>query len=350
MHSLGIPSTRALAAVATGEEVMREGRLPGAILTRVAASHVRVGTFEFHAARGDDPAVKQLADYVIARHYPSLQDTAQPIVALLEAIVARQAQLIARWMHVGFIHGVMNTDNMTVSGETIDFGPCAFMDAYDPATVYSAIDRGGRYAYANQPRIGMWNLARLAETLIPHIDPVPEHAVEVATAALLGFQGQYTANWLAGMRAKLGLRGEHARDPTLVESLLEAMHANGADWTNTFRSLCAAAEGNDAAVRQQFADSGAFDRWAVDWRARLALDAVPAATAAEDMRAVNPAVIPRNHQVERALRAAIDGNDFEPFDRLRQVLRSPFRTSPEAAPYEAPPRSEERVLQTFCGT
>ncbi|MEI8298516.1 MAG: YdiU family protein [Pseudomonadota bacterium] len=350
MHALGIPSTRALAAVSTGEQVMREGPLPGAVLTRVAASHIRVGTFEFHAARGDDAAVKQLADYVLARHYPALQNTAQPIVALLEAIVARQAKLIARWMQVGFIHGVMNTDNMTVSGETIDFGPCAFMDAYHPATVYSAIDRGGRYAYANQPRIGMWNLARLAETLIPHIDPVAEKAVEIATASLLAFQSQYTANWLAGMRAKLGLRGEQPDDPTLIESLLEAMHSNAADWTNTFRALCAAAEGDDTAARGQFADPSAFDHWAVAWRARLALEAAPGAVVGAGMRAVNPAIIPRNHQVERALRAAIDGNDFEPFDRLRSALATPYCTSAETTPYEAPPSVEERVLQTFCGT
>jgi len=350
MHALGIPSTRALAAVLTGEQVMRDGPLPGAVITRVAASHVRVGTFEFHAARGDDAAVRQLADYVLARHYPAARDAAQPYVALLDAVIARQAELVARWMHVGFIHGVMNTDNMTVSGETIDFGPCAFMDAYDPATVYSAIDRRGRYAYANQPRMAMWNLARLAETLIPHLDPVPERAVEIATASVTAFQALYAASWLHGMRAKLGLRGEQSGDAALVESLLEAMHAGGADWTLSFRALCAAAEGDVAPARTLFAEPAAFDRWAVSWRARLAADGAPAREVASAMRAVNPAVIPRNHQVERALQAALGAGDFGPFEALRRVLERPCEDGGRAAAYLAAPQPAERVLQTFCGT
>ncbi len=350
MHALGIPSTRALAAVLSGEQVVREGLVPAAVLTRVAASHVRVGTFEFHAARGDDDAVRQLADYVLARHFPLLRDAPQRYVALLDAVIARQAELVARWMHVGFIHGVMNTDNMTISGETIDFGPCAFMDSYDPATVYSAIDRGGRYAYANQPRIAMWNLARLAETLIPHLDSVAERAVEIATASLVAFQTKYTTHWLRGMRAKLGLRSEQPDDATLVEDLLELMHANGADWTLTFRELCGAAEGDVSQMLAIFAEPAAFERWARPWRARLALDGETAAEVATAMRAVNPAIIPRNHQVERALRAAIDDDDFGPFDALRRVLEQPYLECDPAAGYGASPKPVERVLQTFCGT
>ncbi len=264
MHALGIPTTRALAAVLTGEPVYRDRQLPGAVFTRVASSHVRVGTFEYFAARGDVDAVKRLADYVIDRHYPDAKDAERPYLALLQGVVERQARLVARWMNVGFIHGVMNTDNTAVSGETIDYGPCAFMDAYDPATVFSAIDQFGRYAFANQPGIAQWNLVRLAETLLPILEPDPERAGELAGAAIAAFSERFEAYWLAGMRDKLGLSDPEDGDLELVRALLAAMRENGADFTLTFRRLCDAAvdEISDAGVRDLFASPGAYDSWA----------------------------------------------------------------------------------------
>src|ERR1700736_2542281 len=273
MHALGIPTTRALAAVATGEAVYRErGALPGAILTRVAASHVRVGTFQYFAARGDTDAIKRLADYVIEHHYPDVASAANPYLELLRVVMQRQAKLIAGWMHVGFIHGVMNTDNMAISGETIDFGPCAFMDAYDPATVFSSIDHMGRYAYANQPAAGQWNLARFAETLLAFIDPQSERAVELATAVIADFSTEFDAYWLAGMRRKLGLFSEEDGDLALVRGLLEVMRRAAADFTLTFRRLCAAAESDaaDAALHGLFPEPAEFREWAQAWRSRLA--------------------------------------------------------------------------------
>lgn len=361
MHALGIPTTRALAAVLTGEWVLREQRLPGAILTRVAASHVRVGTFQYFFARGQSDAVRELADYVIERHYPAVRSDSRPYLALLRAISERQAQLIARWMHVGFIHGVMNTDNMALSGETIDFGPCAFMDSYDPATVFSSIDSSGRYAYARQPAIAQWNLARFAETLLPLIDPVSERAVEMATETLSEFAARYEQFWLDGMRAKLGLASAAPDDADLVQGLLQAMQDAHADFTLTFRRLCdlAAAESGAAdatrapavaALRTLFAESSALEAWLVRWRARLRQDApVPAARAAA-MRAVNPAFIPRNHRVEQVITAAVERNDFAPFERWLSILTRPFDDQPEYAELGSPPLPEERVLQTFCGT
>ncbi len=362
MHALGIPSTRALAAVLTGEWVLREQRLPGAILTRVAASHVRVGTFQYFFARGQSDAVRELADYVIERHYPAVRSDSRPYLALLRAISERQAQLIARWMHVGFIHGVMNTDNMALSGETIDFGPCAFMDSYDPATVFSSIDSSGRYAYARQPAIAQWNLARFAETLLPLIDPVSERAVEMATETLSEFAGRYEQFWLDGMRAKLGLASAASDDADLVQGLLQAMQDAHADFTLTFRRLCdlAAAESGAAdttrvlaaaaALRTLFAEPSAIEAWLVRWRARLRQDApVPAARAAA-MRAANPAFIPRNHRVEQVITAAVERNDFAPFERWLSILTRPFDDQPEYAELASPPLPEERVLQTFCGT
>jgi uncharacterized protein YdiU (UPF0061 family) len=351
MHALGVPTTRALAAVTTGEPVFRERVLPGAVLTRIAASHVRVGTFQYFAARRDFEAVRLLADHVIARHYPEIAVAARPPLALLDAVAARQAALVARWMHVGFIHGVMNTDNMAVSGETIDYGPCAFMDAYDPATVFSSIDHGGRYAFANQPRIAQWNLARLAETLLPLIDPDVDAAIAAATAVLDAFPARFEQLWLEGMRAKIGLATEDGDDRELLQGLLDVMHAGRADYTLTFRRLCEAAADppQDAGVRELFAQPAAFDAWAARWRMRLARDPRSPAERARAMRSVNPLFIPRNHRVEQAIAAGLS-DDFEPFARLSAVLARPFDEQPEHADYALPPRGEERVLQTFCGT
>ncbi|MEY6432311.1 protein adenylyltransferase SelO [Thioalkalicoccus limnaeus] len=351
MQALGIPTTRALAAVTTGEPVYRESVLPGAILTRVAASHLRVGTFEYFAARGDTQAVAQLADYVIERHYPSVRDEADPYLALLAAVMDRQAVLVASWMLVGFIHGVMNTDNMAISGETIDYGPCAFLDAYDPDAVFSSIDHGGRYAFANQPLIAQWNLARLAETLLPLIDPDAERSVARATEVIDGFRERFQPHWLAGMRRKLGLYSVEPGDGALILKLLDAMRAGSADFTLTFRRLgeaAADARGHER-VRALFADPAAYDEWAAAWQDRLTRDPVAPAVRAARMHQVNPVVIPRNHRVEQALDAAIDG-DFRPFEALLRALTDPYRDDADKAPFVEPPSPAERVYQTFCGT
>lgn len=352
MHALGIPTTRALAAVTTGEPVYRERVLPGAVLTRVAASHVRVGTFEYFAARGDVDAVRALADYVIARHYPDLTGHDRPCLALLAAVTEHQASLIARWMHVGFIHGVMNTDNTAVSGETIDYGPCAFMDTYDPKTVFSSIDHGGRYAYGRQPQIAAWNLARLAEALLPLLDPEPETAVERANEVLGAFSEQFQRVWLDGVRRKLGLVTVEPDDLVLVRDLLDAMHQQAADYTLTFRRLCDAADagGTNAEARTLFQDPAAFDNWAVRWRARLERDPQSSQQRAAGMRSVNPAFIPRNHRVEEALHAAVEEDDLAPFERLRAVLERPYEDQPQMAAYADPPEPSDEAYQTFCGT
>jgi serine/tyrosine/threonine adenylyltransferase len=352
MHALGVPTTRSLAIVATGESVYRERRLPGAILTRVAASHVRVGTFQYFAARGDVEAVKQLSDFVIDRHYPDIKEAEAPYLALFQAVAQRQAWLIACWMHVGFIHGVMNTDNTAISGETIDFGPCAFMDAYDPAAVFSSIDTAGRYAYANQPHIAHWNLARFAETLLPLLDPVLNRAVEVANEALLAFGPRFEQYWLSGMRRKLGLLTAEDEDAQLIRSLLETMHRQRADFTLTFRKLCDAARSPqfDAGVRALFADAMAYDEWALRWRSRLAREPLPAGVRAESMRHANPAFIPRNHRLEQAIQAAVEHEDFTMFAELLRVLSQPYEDQEGVEAYAAAPRANERVLQTFCGT
>jgi len=350
MHALGIPATRALAAVSTGESVRREQLLPGAILTRVASSHVRVGTFEYFAARGDVDATRVLADYVIDRHYPQVVHSKEPYLALLKEVTARQASLIAAWMHVGFIHGVMNTDNMAVSGESIDFGPCAFMDAFDPAAVFSSIDAQGRYAYGNQPHAAAWNLSRFAETLLPLIDANPERAVQPATEVISTFSDSFADCWLAGLRRKLGLSLQADGDAALAEDLLERMQRNQADFTLTFRGLCAAAEdqAGDIEVRKLFANARDYDAWAERWRARLAREVAPPMLRADTMRQVNPRYIPRNHQIERIINAAVQ-DDFAPFEELSMVLSQPYRTQ-AADSYANPPLPAERVLQTFCGT
>jgi len=353
MHALGIPTTRALAAVATGQPVYRERILPGAVFTRVAASHVRVGTFQFFAARGDTENLRVLVDYVVDRHYPDLKDAERPALALLDAVAARQAALIARWLGVGFIHGVMNTDNMTISGETIDFGPCAFMDRYDPRTVYSSIDHGGRYAYGNQPMIGQWNIARLAEALLPLIDADQDRAVEAANAAVTGFMERFQAEWKAVIRAKTGLGAtEEDGDQQLIRDLLTLLFDGKADFTLAFRRLSDAAgsETADAALERLLQEPAAFAPWLAAWRARLAREAMPAQARAAAMRRVNPAFIPRNHRVEEALTEAADHGDFSLFHALNTVLAKPYEDQPAFAAYAEPPKPGEEIIATFCGT
>jgi uncharacterized protein YdiU (UPF0061 family) len=351
MEALGIPTTRSLAAVVTGEKVQRETMLPGAVLTRIAASHIRVGTFQYFAAREDIEGLRSLADHVIARHYPDAANAEHPYRALLDGVIARQARLVARWLLVGFIHGVMNTDNSSVSGETIDYGPCAFMDAYDPATVFSSIDEQGRYAYANQPRITLWNLTRFAETLLPLLDAEQTTAIEIAKTSLAEFSEIFDAAYQAGMRQKLGLFTAQPDDAALAHDLLAAMAANQADFTLTFRRLGDAAldPAHDAALRSLFADPAAYDAWAVSWRARLASEPQDAATRHQAMQAVNPAFIPRNHRVEAMIQSAMAG-DYAPFEELLAVLAKPFEDQPALADYANPPEPHQRVLQTFCGT
>jgi uncharacterized protein YdiU (UPF0061 family) len=351
MFALGIPTTRSLAAVVTGERVQRETMLPGGVLTRVASSHIRVGTFQFFAARQDLDALRHLADHVIDRHYPDITKAEHPHRALLNAVIKRQAELVARWLHVGFIHGVMNTDNCSVSGETIDYGPCAFMDAYDPATVFSSIDEMGRYAYANQPRIALWNLTRFAETLLPLIDSDEKTSIELAQSALGGFTDIFNAAYQGGLRNKIGLFTAQPDDDALVQDLLATMNANQADFTNTFRHLGAAAAdpAKDAGVRDQFTNPAAYDEWAGKWRQRLSQETEDGATRAKAMNAVNPAFIPRNHRIEAAIQAAL-ADDFAPFEELVAVLAKPYEDQPQMADYANPPAEDERVLRTFCGT
>lgn len=354
MHALGIPTTRALAAVLTGEPVMRDTALPGAVLTRVAASHVRVGTFQYFAARRDTEALQRLMDHVIARHYPAAAAAEVPAIALVEAVVDAQAQLVARWLEVGFIHGVMNTDNMSVSGETIDYGPCAFMDVYAPTTVFSSIDRHGRYAYMNQPPIAAWNLARFAETLLPLVDANPEAAVARLTEVVSGFAGRFEQHWLSGMRAKLGLTAAEADDAALVQGFLDVLQAAAADYTLSFRALSDAAEdgavANSGALHRLLGDAPGYADWLARWRARLGAESASPRARAAAMRAVNPLFIPRNHLVEAALAAALERSDLAPFERLLGVLARPFEAQPEAADLAAAPPLAETPYRTFCGT
>ena len=352
MAALGIPTTRSLAAVMTGESVLRETPLPGAVLTRVASSHIRVGTFQYFAARGDTEGVRRLADHVIARHYPDLANVERPYHRLLEGVIARQAELVARWLLIGFIHGVMNTDNTSISGETIDYGPCAFLDQYDPAKVFSSIDEFGRYAYANQPRIALWNLTRLAECLLPLLSDAQDKAIEEAQSALNEFAEIFNNAYKAGLRSKLGLFTARDEDQTLAQDLLDAMAKNQADFTLTFRRLSDAAldPANDDGVRQLFAEPAAYDEWAVRWRQRLIDEPQDGATRRSAMRLVNPAFIPRNHRVEAVIQAAVNSDDFAPFEGLLAVLSKPYQDQPEYAGYAEPPEPHQRVLRTFCGT
>jgi len=322
------------------------------VLTRVAASHIRVGTFQFFAVRRDTGAIRRLADHVIARHYPDLLQAERPYHALLAGVVARQADLIARWLLVGFIHGVMNTDNSSISGETIDYGPCAFMDAYNPAQVFSSIDEMGRYAYANQPRIALWNLTRLAECLLPLFSDDQEKAVAEAQDILGAFAETFSNAYQAGLRKKVGLFTERDGDEALIQDLLDAMAKNQADFTLTFRKLGDAA-GDEAAaadVRAQFMDPSALDDWARRWRERTALEPQAAAERQAAMHAVNPMFIPRNHRVEAVIQAAVNNDDYAPFEELVKVLAKPFEEQPDYAAYADPPLPDQRVLQTFCGT
>ncbi|TRW89004.1 YdiU family protein [Mycolicibacterium sp. 018/SC-01/001] len=347
MHALGIPTTRSLAVVATGRSVYRETELPGAVLARVAASHLRVGSFQYAslvAGQTQDLGVlRRLADYAIARHHPAAADAAQPYRALLEAVIDVQADLVARWMLVGFVHGVMNTDNMTISGETIDYGPCAFMEAFDPHTVFSSIDHGGRYAYGNQPAIALWNLARFAEALLPLLDDDTDAAVSQAEQSLGRFRDRYQSRWDEGMRAKLGVAGA---DPEAADALsqevLVALHANGVDHTSFYRRLARAARGDAEPVRGDFVDLAGFDAWLTRWRA---LGPDPDA-----MDAVNPIYIPRNHLVEEALAAATDG-DLDPLLALLEAVRSPFEERSDRQRYAEPSQQEfSATFRTFCGT
>ncbi len=348
MHALGLPTSRALAAVATGELVYRETPLPGGVLTRVAASHLRVGTFQFFAARGGVEKIRDLADYAIARHYPDIAEADNPYLEFFKAVAEAQAALVSGWMNIGFIHGVMNTDNMTISGETLDYGPCAFMDTYDPGTVFSSIDRGGRYAYANQPVILPWNLTRFAETLVPLIDPVKDKSVEMLTGVLEQVESRYKSHWLAGMRTKIGLTTEEPDDLDMVNDLLWVMKDGKADFTLVFRRLSQAARGNSDAVQDLFEQSGAFEVWVRRWRKRLEQENMPAETTAQAMDRVNPIYIPRNHKVEEALIAAVNHSDIEPFKKLLAVLQNPFNETPGNEAYATPLPNPAYV--TFCGT
>ena len=363
MHALGIPTTRALAVAATGEPVYREHALPGAVLTRVAASHIRVGTFELCAARGDVERLRKLAEYTIARHDHALVTAPQPFLALLQTVAARQSALVAQWMNVGFIHGVMNTDNMTISGETIDYGPCAFMEAYNPAAVFSSIDHQGRYAFGNQPDIACWNLARLAETLLPLLSDDPEQAVAMAIEVIDAFPAQYGRHLLRGQRAKLGLRrgepDDDSADVALAEDWLTLLHAERVDFTLGWRRLADAAAGDEAALRALFAGTRAPDAWLARWRARCASEddsaehgsAMAGIERARAMRSINPSVIPRNHRVEEALAAASDEGDLAPFGRLLDALRQPYAEAGKLSRYADPaPAAVTACYRTFCGT
>lgn len=353
MHALGIPTTRALAAVTTGQPVYRDRVLPGAVFTRVAASHIRVGTFQFFAARGEVENLRILADHVIERHYPELKGAELPYLALLDAVAERQASLIARWLGVGFIHGVMNTDNMTISGETIDFGPCAFMDRYDPRTVFSSIDQHGRYAFGNQPGIGQWNIARLAEALLPILDDDEDKALEAANAAVGRFMDRFQAHWKTVIRAKLGLAdAERDSDQDLIRDLLVTLYEQKADYTLAFRRLADATEDEsaDAALGALLEDPTALGPWLAAWRERLSQDTATPQARAAAMRRVNPAFIPRNHKVEEALAAAIDDGDFSLFAALNDVLSRPYEDQPAFAAYAEPPKPGEEITATFCGT
>jgi uncharacterized protein YdiU (UPF0061 family) len=349
MAALGVPTTRSLAAVMTGDLVYRETALPGAVLTRVAHSHIRVGTFQYFAARQDLAALSTLTNYAIARHCPEVAHSENPALSLLAHVIARQAELVAQWMSVGFIHGVMNTDNMSVSGQTIDYGPCAFLDVYHPNAVFSSIDEHGRYAFANQPRIAQWNLTRFAETLLPLIADASETAVKLATNELDGFGPVFNAAFARLFRAKLGLSGAADGDMALVQELLSIMAAGEADFTNTFRALVEAETDPDPFVFQ-FAAAEAPQAWLRAWRARLSQEVAGPEPRRAAMEAVNPDRIPRNHLIEAVIQAATRDGDFSLFHQMAAALAAPYSTDPAFAPYRAAPAPDERVIRTFCGT
>lgn len=353
MAKLGVPTTRALAAVTTGEQVVRQQLLPGGVITRIATSFVRVGTFQYFASRGEGESIRQLADYVIESDYPFVREDESPYLALLNAVIERQAALIAKWMSFGFIHGVMNTDNMSIAGETIDYGPCAFMDAFSHNKVFSSIDREGRYAYYNQPAIGLWNLTRLAESLVPLLADDVEPAVDIAKQALEKYMPLYEQYWLTGMRDKLGLSIEQVGDKELVDELLDIMASNRADFTLTFYYLSQLdfdSEAQDSLIQPLFVEDEGFNQWVKKWRHRLAKENISNDLRRKNMRAVNPVYIPRNHQVEAAIRAAEDEDDFSVFHKLHQVLQNPYEFQRGQEVYMQAPEEHEIVRQTFCGT
>ena len=351
MAALGVPTSRALAAVRTGEVVHRETPLPGAVLTRVASSHIRIGTFQFFAAREDDASVALLIDHALARHYPDAPKDDGPALTLLEAVMSAQAKLVARWLAVGFVHGVMNTDNMSISGETIDYGPCAFLDTFDPKRTFSSIDANGRYAFASQPRIALWNLARFAETVLPLVNDDNERAAAILTERLETFPARFAAAYTAELRRKLGLVTPRGDDTALAQALLDEMAANGVDYTLCFRRLGEVAAGRDEAhVADLFKEPARFLDWAKAWRKRLEEDGdtSPAERAALMLRA-NPAFIPRNHRIEEMIAAATAG-DMDPFERLCRVLARPYEDQPADSELMAPPGEEQWAYRTFCGT
>lgn len=353
MNALGIPTTRSLAMVLSGDRVHRDRALPGAILTRVAASHIRIGTFEYFAFRKDWEAVEILANYVIDRHYPSARNTPNPYLGLLDAAVKAQAHLVAQWMFVGFIHGVMNTDNMAISGETIDYGPCAFMDFYDPKTVFSSIDHQGRYSFSNQPAIAQWNLGMLATCLLPFLDANERKAEELALEVIQSFGEKFRSNWLAGMRKKIGLDNSLDKDLSLIEALLNLMHKHRADYTLTFRCLANCHDDNSdlTDLYHLFSSKAEVDMWVKQWRSRLRQNENPHTDVKLALQRVNPSVIPRNHQIERLINAAIEESDFNPMNQLIDALSSPYETPSKATQaYILPPGPDEQVVETFCGT
>ncbi len=351
MHALGVPSTRALVAATTGERVIRDRPLPGAVLTRVAASHLRVGTFQFFAARGDSERVRRLVGYAVARHDPDSVDAPNPAMALLDAVIDRQAELVAAWMNIGFIHGVMNTDNVTISGETIDFGPCALLEAFDPKAVFSSIDEGGRYAYGNQPAMGKWNMARFAESLLTVIHSDLDQAVQMATEALDRFDDRYRDHWLSGVRRKLGLDTSREGDHVLAEDWLDLLARHRIDFTLAWRRLADAADGDDAPLRAMFDDHRQFDAWLIGWRERSSAESREASVQSAAMRDANPIYVPRNHLVEAALNAAVDDDDLEPFDRLLEAVSRPYDERAGDERYAQPAPAEfTATYRTFCGT
>ncbi len=345
MYALGIPTTRSLGVVTTGESIIRETVQPGAILTRVASSHIRVGTFEYISRFGTIEELQTLADYTLKRHFPEGGGDVNPYLFLLRKVIKGQALLIAKWQLVGFIHGVMNTDNMTLSGESIDYGPCAFMDTYDPATVFSSIDTHGRYAYGNQPDIGAWNLARFAETLLPLLDDKEDQAVKLAQDAISDFYRLYHSNWIKGMRGKLGIFNEEVEDESLIEDLLNMMKKYKADYTNTFIGLTF-----DKLEGMELFDSIEFSQWYENWQGRLSRQQESKASSQDLMRNSNPGVIPRNHRVEEALEAAVKQGDYKVVSRLIDILSCPFAHSPEQADYTTLPKESIKPYKTFCGT
>ncbi|MCL4118891.1 UNVERIFIED_CONTAM: hypothetical protein GTU68_004818 [Idotea baltica] len=350
MYALNIPTTRALAAVTTGEDILREGYQPGAVLARIATSHLRVGTFQFFAARQETDRLRQLADYAIARHYPDATEHKNPYIALLSSVCKAQAELVANWMLVGFVHGVMNTDNMTISGETIDYGPCAFMDQYRAETVFSSIDTQGRYAYGNQPKMAKWNLARLAESLLPLIDDNTDHAIALATEEINKFDELYRQHWHDGMRAKIGLTSHDTNDIELIEQLIRSINGQDVDYTLLFRALPDAINGDTDRCLTLFKNSEKFENWLAQWQARLAMDNLSPTQHIANLNAINPIYIPRNHIVESALNAAVADNNFTPFNELLDVLGAPFQQRAGFEKYENPAPDSFGAYKTFCGT